>query len=344
MQVLKKIMHRWFSKPQPPRPQLDYKEIRKYRQFDVYQLDLEVYPAQEIFIPQKLPSEPPEGILYRFGPSGYMGDSSSDYCVIPTTWWYVNNYCHWNFSELPFLFLAFESDAPYVVLPDGILDASLAFHTRWMEVFAELYPQKKVLRLSEISFPVDALFPVNHDSSFNKQPIGKGKYMNYHVGRATPYLIEQIEKKYKFQFDRQAKNLAEYQHIYINRKRRRLKNESSIQRLVRQLGFTVVTLETLSLDEQVAIFSHTKTVMGFHGAGLSNLLYANSSTQVFEIVDRDVVHPCFMDGVVIPGKKATRTYFHMLSVMKGMDYHVFESNDYYLDEAKVEKRLISLMH
>jgi capsular polysaccharide biosynthesis protein len=318
-------------------------DIKKYREFDSYELDIEIHRGQDVFIAAKIPSEPPEGITYQFGPSGYIGDPSSDYCVIPTTWRNVNNYCHWNFSELPYLFLAFESNVKNIVLPDAIIDSQLSFQKRWMELLSSLYPNKRIHRVSDSKFPKNALFPINHDTSASTKPIGKCAYKHYHHSRATPYLIDRVDREYKKHFMLPTKKFKSIKYIYINRHNRRLKNEMEVQEMLQEIGFVIVNLEDLTLDEQILVFANAKIIIGFHGAGLSNLLYANSSAKVFEIVDQDCVHPCYKDGIVIPGKKATRTYFHMLCEMKGIVYYPIESKKYTLDMPNFKNKLTTTM-
>lgn len=320
------------------------KYIEKYREFDEYSLDIEIFREQKIYLPSKLPSEPIGGITYKFGPSGYIGNPSSNFCVIPTTWKNVNNYCHWNFSELPFLILAFESEAENVVLPDSIVDAKQSFQIRWLEVLTMLNPDKKIGKISDVKYPKDSMIPVNHDTSTNTSLIGKCQYKHYHHSRATPFLIDRIESKYKRHFKYMDNLFEDYSHIYINRISRRLNNELEIQKFLTNLGFKIVNLEEFTLDDQVLIFSKAKIIIGFHGAGLSNILYSNQSAHVFEIVDSDCVYPSYVDGLVIPGKKATRTYFHMLCVMKGIDYHAIESKNYYLNEKDLRNKLITTMY
>ena len=96
--------------------------IKKYREFDKYSLDVVVFPKSKIHINKMLPSEPLEGITYSFGPSGYLGDETAEYCVVPVAWENVNNYCHWTFSELPILFLAFASKPKNILLPNEIIN------------------------------------------------------------------------------------------------------------------------------------------------------------------------------------------------------------------------------
>ena len=321
----------------------DVTALRKYRDFDTYELSIEVFERQSIYIAAKLPSEPPEGITYHFGPSGYMGNIHSEYCSIPTAWRNVNNYCHWHFAELPVIILAFESNAKKIVLPDEFITAKMPFQKSWMDLFKKLYPEKKVLKLSRVNFPADALIPVNHSTSTNETPIGKCLYKHFHASRATPYLIHIIATKYKQNFIDQSKSVQPFDYVYINRSNRRLTNEEALQNLLTQYGFKILNLETFSLQEQVSMFHHAKIVIGFHGAGLTNILFCSDTAVIFEIVDKDCVAPCYLDGIFIPGQKAPRTYFHMLSEMKQLEYYAVESHEYTLDLISFEEKLTAVM-
>lgn len=324
---LKKLLNKIISGIYSPENEFNLELIERYREFDRYNLTLEVYPGAKIHIPPKLLSEPPEGITYEFNPSGYIGNIDSDYCVVPTTWRNPNNYCHWNFSELPFLFLAFESNANNIVLPDSFMRSRLPFQKRWLEILISAHPSKTIQSLSKAMYPDDSLIPINHDTSNSTKLIGKCQYRHYHHSRATPYLLHRINHFYLPVFN------GSYNHerIYINRSSRRLVNEIDFQGALKKIGFEIINLEGLSLDDQVSAFAKAKVIVGFHGAGLSNLIYSNEFARVFEIVDSDCVHPCFLDGIVIPGKKATRTYFHMVCFMKGIDYTALESKAYVID-------------
>ena len=337
---LKKVIKKYLL----GKPVISLHDVRKYREFDHYELALEAYPAKKVHIDSKLPSEPPGGITYEFGPSGYVGDISSDYCTIPSTWREPDNYCHWNFSELPFLFLAFESKAHNIILPDLLIDGKMPFQKKWMELLYEKHPEKKVIRLSKTKVPKNTMIPVNHDTSTSNKAIGKCEYKYYHHGRATPYLIARVNE-YKNDFDFSGITVKHGDLIYINRPNRRLQNELEVQSMVKELGFEIVTLEDLVLEEQILLFLNAKTIIGFHGAGLANLLFCNDgSTQVFEFADIDCVYPCYLDGKVISGEKATRTYFHMLSVMKNLEYHCVETIDYMLDLDAFKQELTAALN
>ncbi len=311
----------------------EWKKIRetvaRYRNFDEYELDVVRKEGLEIHIDQKLPSEPPEGITYRFGPSGYITEGKNpDYCIIHTQHHSPNNYCHWTLRELPWLCLALESSANFVVVPDVLLNGDQAFQKRWWEILRKKYGHKTIIPLSGLPGGIDGIIPVNHDTSSSKLMVGKCEYSYYHTSRATPYCLEVLEElKHEFTLSPE----LDIPRFYINRKTRRLKNEEAIQEYLSAQGIDILNLEDFSLDQQVQLFSQAELVIGFHGAGLANTAYCSPQARVIEIADPDCVYPSYRDGLVIPSKKATRTYFHMLAEMKGLHYTALTSRDYFLD-------------
>ena len=68
------------------------------------------------------------------------------------------------------------------------------------------------------------------------------------------------------------------ERIYISRRGtdsfRTLLNESEIETAVERLGFKIVRTENHSFDDQVAMFSRARVVLGPHGAGMTNTAFA----------------------------------------------------------------------
>jgi len=64
---------------------------------------------------------------------------------------------------------------------------------------------------------------------------------------------------------------------------RRIKNEDEIFELFREQGFVRYKLEDLSILEQVSLFHNANIIVGEHGAGLTNIVFAQPGTQVIEI-------------------------------------------------------------
>lgn len=75
--------------------------------------------------------------------------------------------------------------------------------------------------------------------------------------------------------------------LYITRRRaphRYVANEPELLEAIEPLGFEVVESETLSIADQVRLFFEAEIVIGAHGAGLTNLVFARPGTIVLEIL------------------------------------------------------------
>lgn len=73
--------------------------------------------------------------------------------------------------------------------------------------------------------------------------------------------------------------------LFISRKhapRRGLLNEFEVASLLKRYGFVVCTPESMTWQEQVELFRNAEVIVGMHGAGLSNMIYAASAQLVIE--------------------------------------------------------------
>lgn len=78
--------------------------------------------------------------------------------------------------------------------------------------------------------------------------------------------------------------------IYISRNRsdkRLVENEQEVREAVSEFGFEPYYLEDLTVSEQVRLFSSADTVIGPHGAGLTNVIWGDDLT-VFELFPENV--------------------------------------------------------
>ncbi len=84
------------------------------------------------------------------------------------------------------------------------------------------------------------------------------------------------------------------ERLYIVRRgHRRVTNEEELLRTLGRHGFRPVQLETLPFPEQVELFYDAEAVVAAHGAGLTNLLFANKAL-VVELSPTRMVFPHYV--------------------------------------------------
>lgn len=79
--------------------------------------------------------------------------------------------------------------------------------------------------------------------------------------------------------------------IYISRQKaqfRKILNENEFTEMLKNNGFEILYGEDLSLAEQIDIFSSCETLLGIHGAGLTNCLFMNPPSNLIEIRKNEV--------------------------------------------------------
>lgn len=88
-----------------------------------------------------------------------------------------------------------------------------------------------------------------------------------------------------------SKNLNKYkknENIYIDRSdsifnHNKLINNLEIIEYLKKKGFLIIKLSKLSFNEQIELFNKAKIIIGSHGAGLTNIIFSEPSTQIIEI-------------------------------------------------------------
>jgi len=89
--------------------------------------------------------------------------------------------------------------------------------------------------------------------------------------------------------------------------RRRILNEDDIMQVLEPLGFQAVCLEDLSIPQTAELMARASHIIAPHGAGLANLVFAQSGTKVLELFNAHL----------------SREYW-VISNHKKLDYHAFE--------------------
>lgn len=84
--------------------------------------------------------------------------------------------------------------------------------------------------------------------------------------------------------------------LYISRSKakcRRIINEEKLLKKLLPYNFQLVHPETLSLRQQIDIFSQAEWIVAPHGAGLTNILYATAGAKVLEFFEPSILRRCY---------------------------------------------------
>ena len=108
------------------------------------------------------------------------------------------------------------------------------------------------------------------------------------LGQDLPGLNEWLRAACYREFNIHASKIERNQLIYISREQargRKIANETDVMQFLQTKGFKRYFLEEMSLEQIVRLFATAKVVVSPHGAGLTNLIFAQPQTKVIEIFE-----------------------------------------------------------
>jgi capsular polysaccharide biosynthesis protein len=106
-----------------------------------------------------------------------------------------------------------------------------------------------------------------------------------HPGWVVRFLREQLLPS------RAAESGPPQRRLYITRagaRWRRVTNEDEVMRVLEPLGFRRVSLDHLTVADQMRLFHEAEVVVAPHGAALANLAFARPGTKVVEFQPRKI--------------------------------------------------------
>jgi capsular polysaccharide biosynthesis protein len=119
--------------------------------------------------------------------------------------------------------------------------------------------------------------------------------------------------------------------IYLSRSKakvRRIKNEQQLTSYLETEGFKVLYLEELSATDQAYLFNNAKIIIGPHGSGFANLIFAQPKTKIIEIDH---------------GAEEVRSYYKKFSQLMSCNYYPFYA-DFVSEEHLEDDIYINIEH
>jgi len=189
-----------------------------------------------------------------------------------------NNYWHWIFDVLPKFGILEKSNLK--LTPNYYLLPSLKKKYQIETLLSLKMSPKKLLDGEKFKHIVcDNLLASDHPNVFNNNP-------SKSIKNIPIWIIKWLRKKY---IKNSYINKKLPKRIFINREedsileRRKIINNEDVKNLLKNLGFKSVTLSNHNFKEQVELFKNAKFIVGLHGAGFANIVFAKPKTSVIEI-------------------------------------------------------------
>ena len=124
-------------------------------------------------------------------------------------------------------------------------------------------------------------------------PEGTGTLCDNLILPSKLYDVDNDAIRYLREFLRQPTSNSK-RKIYISRDAtRKILNESQVMEVLSKRGFEKVRCESISFSDQVSLFSDASVIVGPHGAGMTNILFAQDNAKVMEIRNRTYHGPCY---------------------------------------------------
>jgi len=186
-----------------------------------------------------------------------------------------DNYYHWMFEVIPRLLLLKKSR---IVVEKYITSFDKKFKRDTLEKLN--INSKNVIQLSDsLNIWADELIVPT---------------MPIHTGNPTKEICAFLRKSF---IEKPTKeDCKKYSKIYVSRgnvRGRKILNESELIDHLSKKGFVSVNLDNLSISQQSKIFASANTIVAFHGAALTNLIFCKKGTKVVEFFNPEYINVCY---------------------------------------------------
>ncbi len=185
------------------------------------------------------------------------------------------NYFHFLFDILPKIWLL-KSKIALAEIDFFLVNKKIDWQ---IKIFKMIGINEKKILSAEINRHIDAdkIVSVTHPWYFEG-------YVQEQVGNLPNWIINDLRSKFLKNTNSQSnlkifldRSGSKFNHLKI------LNNEEVIN-LLKKKGYQIIRPENLSFKEQIDLFSNAKTIIGAHGAALTNIVFCREKTNIIEII------------------------------------------------------------
>jgi capsular polysaccharide biosynthesis protein len=162
-----------------------------------------------------------------------------------------------------------------------------------------------------------------------------------HPGNYFPTRYLNFYNELSFRLDPPKNISPSFFYIYRPIGRRGILNEEVFHAYLEKNGFVIVRLENYSIEQQINMFMNAKFIIGVHGAGLTNIVFCKSGTNVVEIIPRSY----FIDTFLVTASRLNLDYHRFYeddSLISPSDGEL-KFNDIFLDINIFDKFLLNIL-
>lgn len=197
----------------------------------------------------------------------------------------ASNYAHWMTEVLPRISV-FCSDDRFNDVPLVVNDG---LHSNIMDsLFAVTGNQRKIIVLPiGRMLEVGCLYTISPTGYVPFEP-RRSKYSGQSHGLFSAYAFKQLRIKFQDVVTPNGLLDGSKRKIYIRRNShgRNIVNAHQIELLLLGRGFEIIEPETLTLNEQISIFSNAEIIVGCSGAAMANIIFCQSDAHIVILIPK----------------------------------------------------------
>lgn len=204
--------------------------------------------------------------------------------IIPHRW-YDTNYYHWTIETLA-RFRVWQTTKKKVKNLKILMNRfkSNSFQDQWLKIMGINHE--------------DCIF-MDEDKNYHLENIFYcASVGTNHCSYSNVKLINQLVSEGNFENNSNIERTNQFSKIFVCRKKgsvRSIHNHDEVMKIMMDKGFQVIYSEDFTISEQIKIFYSAQYIVGIHGSGLANIIFAQSNSHILELMPESSINPCFFD-------------------------------------------------